>query len=135
MDTTLDKLMKARNLRAMCKKEGTTSAQMSQYIETMKVICAELQETEAKEAEIKKAQQDAINAAVEKLKEVGVTARDLVSAFESSGSKAKNKPSKYTYKDENGDTRGWTGQGRIPAAMQKAMESNGLSKEDFLTEK
>lgn len=134
MDTTLDKIMKARTLRSMCKKEGTTSDQMQAYIDTMSTIALELQEAEEKAAKDEKMKKEAIEAAVAQLKEVGVTARDLVSAFDAGGAKTKSRTAKYTYTDEGGEKRGWTGQGRIPIPMQKQMDEENLKKEDFLTQ-
>lgn len=42
------------------------------------------------------------------------------------------RPAKYSYVDENGETKTWTGQGRTPAVIKKAMEEQGKQLEDFL---
>jgi DNA-binding protein H-NS len=42
------------------------------------------------------------------------------------------RPAKYQYKDENGEMKTWTGQGRTPAVIKKAMEEKGKSLDDFL---
>ena len=34
--------------------------------------------------------------------------------------------------DENGETKTWTGQGRTPAVIKKAIEDEGKSLDDFL---
>ncbi|WON78915.1 histone-like nucleoid-structuring protein H-NS [Serratia sp. UGAL515B_01] len=49
-------------------------------------------------------------------------------------SKAKRaaRPAKYHYKDENGEMKTWTGQGRTPAVIKKAIEEQGKSLDDFL---
>lgn len=51
-----------------------------------------------------------------------------------SGTKAKRaqRPAKYSYVDENGETKTWTGQGRTPAVIKKAMDEQGKSLDDFL---
>ncbi|WP_149542734.1 H-NS family nucleoid-associated regulatory protein, partial [Serratia marcescens] len=36
------------------------------------------------------------------------------------------------YKDENGELKTWTGQGRTPAVIKKAIEEQGKSLDDFL---
>ena len=41
------------------------------------------------------------------------------------------KPPKYEFKDENGEHKTWTGQGRMPKALQNALD-NGRSLEEFL---
>lgn len=41
------------------------------------------------------------------------------------------KPAKYEFRDENGERKTWTGQGRMPKALQNAVE-NGRPLEDFL---
>ncbi len=46
-------------------------------------------------------------------------------------SKRAARPAKYKYTDENGESRTWTGQGRTPAVIKKAMDE-GKSLEDFL---
>ncbi|WP_227592205.1 H-NS family nucleoid-associated regulatory protein, partial [Klebsiella pneumoniae] len=42
------------------------------------------------------------------------------------------RPAKYSYVDENGETKTWTGQGRTPAVIKKAMDEQGKSLDDFL---
>ncbi|MNV53146.1 DNA-binding protein H-NS [compost metagenome] len=42
------------------------------------------------------------------------------------------RPAKYQYKDENGELKTWTGQGRTPAVIKKAIEEQGKSLDDFL---
>lgn len=47
-------------------------------------------------------------------------------------SKRAARPAKYQYTDENGDVKTWTGQGRTPAVIKKAIEEQGKSLDDFL---
>lgn len=47
-------------------------------------------------------------------------------------SKRAARPAKYQYTDENGEVRTWTGQGRTPAVIKKAIEEQGKSLDDFL---
>lgn len=47
-------------------------------------------------------------------------------------SKRAARPAKYQYTDENGEARTWTGQGRTPAVIKKAIEDQGKSLDDFL---
>ena len=42
------------------------------------------------------------------------------------------RPAKYSYVDEDGENRTWTGQGRTPAVIKKAIEEQGKQLDDFL---
>lgn len=42
------------------------------------------------------------------------------------------RPAKYQYKDENNEIKTWTGQGRTPAVIKKAIEQKGKKLDDFL---
>ncbi len=41
------------------------------------------------------------------------------------------RPAKYQYTDEKGENRTWTGQGRTPAVIRNAIETEGKTLEDF----
>ena len=47
-------------------------------------------------------------------------------------SKRAARPAKYQFTDENGELKTWTGQGRTPAVIKKAIEEQGKSLDDFL---
>ncbi len=47
-------------------------------------------------------------------------------------SKRATRPAKYQYIDENGESKTWTGQGRTPAVIKKAIEEQGKQLHDFL---
>ncbi|AEW44489.1 DNA-binding protein H-ns (histone-like protein hlp-II) [Serratia symbiotica str. 'Cinara cedri'] len=42
------------------------------------------------------------------------------------------RPAKYQYNDENGELKTWTGQGRTPAVIKRAIEGRGKTLDDFL---
>lgn len=42
------------------------------------------------------------------------------------------RPAKYKYKDEHGEFKTWTGQGRTPAVIKRAIEEQSKSLDDFL---
>ena len=63
----------------------------------------------------------------------GIDIADLVAASsetEKTGSKRAPRPPKYKYFDENGTEKFWTGQGRTPLTIQKAL-NEGKSLNDF----
>ncbi|UDG79287.1 DNA-binding protein H-NS [Candidatus Ecksteinia adelgidicola] len=45
------------------------------------------------------------------------------------------RPAKYRYKDENGELKTWTGQGRTPTVIKRAIEEQGKSLNYFLLQK
>lgn len=69
------------------------------------------------------------------LAEDGISLDDLVSAHVAQPASAKKtrtpKPPKYEYCDDNGDVKTWTGQGRMPSPIAKAVEA-GTALESFL---
>ncbi|OOF88236.1 H-NS histone family protein [Rodentibacter ratti] len=70
----------------------------------------------------------------ELIKQEGITAEELqaiIGSF-SSGSRKKRKPlpAKYKYTTESGEQKTWTGQGRTPSVIQKALDA-GKSLSDF----
>lgn len=54
----------------------------------------------------------------------GIDPSDLLGTTDSKAPKVKRapRPAKYAYLDENGERKTWTGQGRTPAAMKKALD-------------
>jgi len=66
----------------------------------------------------------------------GIDPNELLSALSSAKTPGKAKraarPAKYQYIDENGESKTWTGQGRTPAVIKKAIEEQGKQLDDFL---
>jgi len=66
----------------------------------------------------------------------GIDPNELLSTLAAAKAPGKAKraarPAKYSYTDENGESRTWTGQGRTPAVIKKAIEEQGKKLEDFL---
>lgn len=69
----------------------------------------------------------------ELIKQEGITAEELktiLGAAPSVRKKRKPRPAKYQYTDVNGEKKTWTGQGRTPSVIQKALDA-GKSLSDF----
>ncbi|WP_158367476.1 H-NS family nucleoid-associated regulatory protein [Candidatus Williamhamiltonella defendens] len=70
------------------------------------------------------------------LVEEGIDPNELLKISTSNKVTAKIKrairPAKYQYIDENGEKKTWTGQGRTPALIKKAIEEKKKSLKDFL---
>lgn len=66
----------------------------------------------------------------------GIDPNELLKSMTTSKSVSKTKrpirPAKYSYVDENGETKTWTGQGRTPAVIKKAIEEDQKQLDDFL---
>ena len=66
----------------------------------------------------------------------GIDPNELLSTLAAAKAPGKAKraarPAKYSYIDENGESNTWTGQGRTPAVIKKAIEEQGKKLEDFL---
>jgi DNA-binding protein H-NS len=66
----------------------------------------------------------------------GIDPNELLNSMAAAktGTKAKRaaRPAKYSYIDENGEEKTWTGQGRTPAVIKKAMDEQGKQLDDFL---
>ena len=66
----------------------------------------------------------------------GIDPNELLNSMAAvkTGAKAKRaaRPAKYSYIDENGESKTWTGQGRTPAVIKKAIEEQGKQLDDFL---
>ncbi|CAQ84120.1 MULTISPECIES: histone-like nucleoid-structuring protein H-NS [Photorhabdus] len=68
--------------------------------------------------------------------EQGIDPSELLQTMSAGKSAGKTKraarPAKYQYVDTNGETKTWTGQGRTPAVIKKAIEEEGKTLESFL---
>ena len=66
----------------------------------------------------------------------GIDPNELLSTLTAAKAPGKAKraarPAKYSYIDENGESKTWTGQGRTPAVIKKAIEEQGKNLDDFL---
>lgn len=78
---------------------------------------------------------EGLNKYKELLEKDGISAEDLVILLGSAGEGRKReprpaRPAKYKYVNEQGIEKTWTGQGRTPLAIQKALDA-GHSLQDF----
>ncbi|HII3691294.1 TPA: H-NS family nucleoid-associated regulatory protein [Pasteurella multocida] len=121
------KLTNVRSLRVLARE--TSLEQLEIALEKFSLVVEEKREAEAKakaEREIAERQ-----ARIAKLKESliqeGITAQELAILLgqesQSQRKKREPRPAKYKYIDENGEERTWTGQGRTPKVIQKALDA------------
>lgn len=66
----------------------------------------------------------------------GIDPNELLQSINASKPTVKTKrairPAKYRYIDKNGEMKTWTGQGRTPSVIKKAIDEEGKVFEDFL---
>lgn len=132
MSKNLSSLNNIRTIRAEARNmDLDLLEELRQKLET--VVNERREEESAREAEAReKAEKLAFYQ--ELLLEEGINPAELVNSASASttGTKKRAKrPAKYHYRDENGQVRYWTGQGRTPSAIKTAIE-NGQSLDDFL---
>ncbi|HDR1429472.1 H-NS histone family protein [Pasteurella multocida] len=125
MSDLLKMLTNVRSLRVLARK--TSLEQLEIALEKFSLVVEEKREAEAKaEREIAERQ-----ARIAKLKESliqeEITAQELAILLgqesQSQRKKREPRPAKYKYIDENGEERTWTGQGRTPKVIQKALDA------------
>ncbi len=125
MSDLLKMLINVRSLRVLARE--TSLEQLEIALEKFSLVVEEKREAEAKaEREIAERQ-----ARIAKLKESliqeGITAQELAILLgqesQSQRKKREPRPAKYKYIDENGEERTWTGQGRTPKVIQKALDA------------
>lgn len=134
MSEDLKNLNNIRILRAQARELPVEA--LEDILEKLTIVVEERREEEAsqrKEIEEKQAKLEAFRA---KLLEEGIDPSELISTLKAGQGKAKTKssraprPAKYKYVDEDGSDKTWTGQGRTPRAIAKALEE-GKKLEDF----
>ncbi len=121
-----------RNLRTLRNlTRELTISQLESAVEKLQEIIKEKYET-AEQQERK----DRIKKYKELLKQDGITAADLAEILGDTKQSKKvkqkrpSRPAKYQYKDENGQVKTWTGQGRTPKAIQVQLDA-GKSLDSF----
>ena len=132
MRMSLLSLNNIRTLRAQAR--DTAVDVLEEMLDKFRVVVQEKQE----EQQQLEAQQRDKAAKLEKYRELlaseGISLDELTTQSQTvTKTKAKRspRPAKYTYVDEKGQTKYWTGQGRTPSVISKALD-NGKSLDDFL---
>ncbi|ALP42274.1 H-NS family nucleoid-associated regulatory protein [Aeromonas schubertii] len=132
MNEFLKVLLNIRSLRAACRE--MTMEQLVEGLEKLQSIVDERQQEAAASQAAQAEHQRKLQEFSEMLKEAGIDPTELVgspvvSESKKKGAKRAPRPAKYRYMD-NGVEKTWTGQGRTPAVIAKALEE-GKALEDF----
>ncbi|PIJ51177.1 DNA-binding protein [Erwinia sp. OLTSP20] len=132
MSETLKILNNIRTLRAQARE--LPLAELEEMLEKLDSVVSERREAEAAIAEEARQKEEKLAKYRQMLLEDGIDLNELT-AGDSTSSKPRAKraprPAKYKYKDENGEEKSWTGQGRTPAVIKQALD-DGKKLEDFL---
>ncbi len=135
MSEALKILNNIRTLRAQARE--CSLDMLEEMLEKLEMVVVERREEENQaQAEIEERTRK-LQQYREMLIADGIDPNELMQTLASAktaSNKAKRaaRPAKYEYKDENGEMRTWTGQGRTPAVIKKAIEEQGKSLDDFL---
>ncbi|WP_108649280.1 H-NS family histone-like protein [Dongshaea marina] len=125
-------LLNIRSLRATCR--DLTLEQLEEGLEKLQSIVDERRESEASVRQEREARQQKINEYLQMMEADGIDLTDLSGLTETktkTKSKRAPRPAKYRYWDDNGQEKTWTGQGRKPAPIQRALDE-GRSMDEFL---
>ncbi|WP_067568233.1 histone-like nucleoid-structuring protein H-NS [Candidatus Hoaglandella endobia] len=135
MSETLKNFNNIRTLRAQAKE--CTLETLEEMLEKLEVVVNERREEDNQaQAEIEERTRK-LQQYREMLIADGIDPNELLqsmSASNKSSIKTKRavRPAKYQYTDADGDVKTWTGQGRTPAVIKKAIEEEGKALADFL---
>ncbi|MXP51031.1 H-NS family histone-like protein [Pantoea sp. SoEX] len=108
-------------------------ADLEEILEKLTVVVTERRE-EAETEEIQnREKEEKLSKYRKMLLEDGIDPNELLGLIEVDKKRNKRipRPAKYFYTDENGTQKSWTGQGRTPLAIKKAIEA-GKNLESFL---
>ena len=123
-----------RTLRAQARELPLSD--LEEILEKLTVVVTERrEEVEAEEAQNRE-KEEKLSKYREMLLADGIDPNELLNALSENKTVTKARraarPAKYSYVDENGESRTWTGQGRTPAVIKKAIEEDGKQLDDFL---
>lgn len=133
MSEVLKTLNNIRSLRVLAREYSLE--QLEAIAEKLAIVIDEKRES-IKAEELERAKRlEGLNKYKELLEKDGISAEELVLLLGASGETKKReprqaRPAKYKYINEQGLEKTWTGQGRTPFAIQKALDA-GKSLKDF----
>jgi len=134
MSEALKTLNNIRTLRAQARECSLET--LEEMLEKLEVVVNERRDEDSQvQAEIEERTRK-LQQYREMLIADGIDLSELLSSLPATKAPGKAKraarPAKYQYIDENGETKTWTGQGRTPAVIKKAIEEQGKQLDDFL---
>ncbi|MFT7680700.1 MAG: DNA-binding protein H-NS [Moritella dasanensis] len=134
MNDFIKVFLNARSLRAATKELSVE--QLEEVLIKFTTIVEDRKEAEAADLEKQQEKQAKMTEILLQLKENGISPEELMGLTDATAEKAKVKtkrgprPAKYAY-DFNGESKTWTGQGRMPLPLQEVKNAKGTI-EEFL---
>lgn len=132
MNEQLKTLLNLRSLRSYSR--DLSLEQLEEAFEKLMTVVDERQNAEAQEQAEKAEQQAKLAALTSQISKDGIDIQALLNTL-SGDTKKKVKraprPAKYKYVDSSGTEKTWTGQGRVPSAIQIQLDSE-KSLDEFL---
>ncbi|PHM38747.1 histone-like nucleoid-structuring protein H-NS [Xenorhabdus innexi] len=132
MSENLKSLNNIRTLRAQARECELST--LEEMLEKLTIVVEERRDEESQARAQIEERTRKLQEYREMLEKDGIELSDLVDALSGKAtgkSKRATRPAKYSYIDE-GEVKTWTGQGRTPAVIKKAIEEEGKSLDDFL---
>ncbi|CDG88960.1 DNA-binding transcriptional regulator H-NS [Xenorhabdus bovienii] len=132
MSENLKSLNNIRTLRAQARECELTT--LEEMLEKLTIVVEERRDEDSQARAQIEERSRKLQEYREMLEKDGIELSDLVDALSgkaTSKSKRATRPAKYSYLDE-GETKTWTGQGRTPAVIKKAIDEEGKKLDDFL---
>lgn len=132
MNLMLQNLNNIRTLRAMAREFSIDV--LEEMLEKFRVVTKERREEEELLQRQRREQEEKIKTWLEMLQADGINPEELLAgntANARGGKKRQPRPAKYRFTDVNGETKTWTGQGRTPKPIAKAL-AEGKTLDDFL---
>ena len=130
MSVMLQSLNNIRTLRAMAREFSIDV--LEEMLEKFRVVTKERREEEEQQQRELAERQEKISTWLELMMADGITPDELLGQKTSPGTKARRpRPAKYRFIDFNGLEKTWTGQGRMPKPIARAI-SAGKTLESFL---
>ncbi|AEY02088.1 DNA-binding protein StpA [Oceanimonas sp. GK1] len=132
MTDFLKTLLNIRSLRAAARE--LTMEQLEEALSKLTIVVDERRESEAEERAKAEEKERKLKEYANMLAADGIDISELAGVVEpakKASAPRSKRPAKYAYTDDNGEYKTWTGQGRQPAVIKKAIE-NGGSLEQFL---
>lgn len=130
MSLMLQKLNNIRSLRAMTREFSIDA--LDDMLEKLRIVTEEKRIQQQADHAQKAEYQEKISTWLDLMMADGITPDELLGQKRSPGTKARRpRPAKYRFIDFNGLEKTWTGQGRMPKPIARAL-SAGKTLESFL---
>lgn len=122
MNDAFKVLNNIRSLRAQSREVALT--ELEEILEKLSIVVSERREEIEAEIAQNREKEELLSKYRELLRSEGIDPNELVASTDNTKKRTRRapRPAKYQYTDENGEVKSWTGQGRTPAAIKKALD-------------